>query len=56
MSATSHVSGRRTLQAVSLCLGYPDESLLVTVPLLRTPHVARLLTGPSSRTVPRSGG
>jgi nitrate reductase delta subunit len=35
MSATSHASGRRTLQVVSLCLGYPDESLLATLPMLR---------------------
>jgi len=26
---------RRTFQAVSLCLGYPDDSLLAAVPLLR---------------------
>lgn len=33
--AKSQVSVCRTLQAVSLCLGYPDESLLATVPMLR---------------------
>jgi nitrate reductase delta subunit len=36
---------RRTFQAVSLCLGYPDDSLVAVVPLLRAaaPELARFL-------------